>query len=254
MTDQIRFLLALDGAGAPLVTRCLGAMPGVVMLSRIHPAAENGNNPMEQAYKWFGLFEKSDIERLQQQADWPYHEIIKMIAERAEKKGQVLVIGDRSHQDFVDDKPVSELPGIFLHPTVLKARMMPKSAALIRHPVDQWVHLQNQLGPDAPSVEIFLRGYRRFSDCLAGIETVRFEDFLADPASTLTALCAQLDIPYNADWETGWRDYTTFVNEPAREKPEGAAELTATEEIVALFEANPDYAPTVETLGYGAKN
>ena len=48
MTDQIRFLLALDGAGAPLVTRCLGAMSGVVMLSRVHPAAKNGNNPLEQ--------------------------------------------------------------------------------------------------------------------------------------------------------------------------------------------------------------
>jgi len=254
MTDQIRFLLALDGAGAPLVTRCLGSMSGVVMLSRVHPAAKNGNNPLEQAYKWFGLFEKSDIERLQKQSDWPYHEIIQMIAERAEKKNQILVIADRSHPDFVDDKPISELPGIFLHPTVLEARMMPKSVALIRHPVDQWIHLQNQLGPDAPGVEVFLRGYRRFSDCLPGIETVRFEDFLADPASTLTTLCAQLDIPYNADWETGWNDYTTFVNEPAREKPEGAADLSATEEILALFEANPDYAPTVEKLGYGAKN
>lgn len=254
MTDRIRFLLALDGAGAPLVTQCLGAMSDIIVLSRIHPLGLNDINPLEQAYKWFGLVTDADIERMKSQADWPYHEIMQMIAERAEAKNQTLVIADRSDLDFISDKPVNEMSGIFLHPTALEARLEPTSVVLIRHPVDQWVHLQNQLGPDAPSVEIFLRGYRRFSECLDGKETIRFEDFLADPAAVLQTLCGYLDAPFNSDWETGWKDYRFVVGEPVREKPEGEAPIQLTDEIMQAFESNPDYAPTVTKLGYANQN
>lgn len=254
MTDRIRLLLALDGAGAPLVTQCLGAMSDIVVLSRIHPLGLDRINPLEQAYKWFELVTDADIERMKSQADWPFHEIMQMIAERAEKKGQTLVVADWSDLDFIGDKPVSELSGIFLHPTALETRMDPTSVALVRHPVDQWIHLQNQLGPDAPSLEIFIRGCRRFSECLEGIETIRFEDFLADPGAMLQTLCGYLDAPFNTDWESGWKDYEFVMGEPARRKPEGAAEVVLTEEIMAAFESNPDYAPTVEKLGYVNQN
>ena len=50
MTDRIRFLLALEGAGAPLVTQCLGAMSDIIVLSRIHPLGLEKINPLEQAY------------------------------------------------------------------------------------------------------------------------------------------------------------------------------------------------------------
>lgn len=250
MTDRIRFLLALDGAAAPLVTQCLGAMSDIVVLSRIHPLGLAQVNPLEQAYKWFGLVTDADIERMKTQADWPFHEIMQMIAERAEAAGKTLVIADWSDLDFIGDKPVSELSGIFLHPTALETRMDPTSVALIRHPVDQWVHLKNQLGADAPGIDIFMRGYRRFSDCLDGIETIRFEDFLADPGAVLQTLCTYLDMPFNADWESGWKDYRFVMGEPARERPEDEPLLVLNDEIMQAFADNPDYAPTIEKLGY----
>ena len=114
MSDQIRMMLALDGAGAPLVTQCLGAMPGVVMLSRIHPAAQDGPNPLEQAYRWFNLIDDADIERLKKQPDWPYHEIMQMIVERAERKNQILVIGDRSNDDFVAADQPQHIARLFI--------------------------------------------------------------------------------------------------------------------------------------------
>lgn len=254
MTDRIRFLLALDGAGAPLVTQCLGAMSDIVVLSRIHPLALDRVNPLEQAYKWFGLMTDADIERMKSQTDWPFHEIMQMIAERAEAKNQTLIIADWSDLDFISDKPVSEMSGIFLHPTALEARMEPTSVALVRHPVDQWIHLRNQLGKDAPGIEVFMRGYRRFSECLDGIETIRFEDFLADPGAVLQTLCGYLDAPFNSDWEAGWKDYRFVMGEPAREKPEDEPQVTLTDEIMAAFESNPDYIPTVEKLGYVNQN
>ena len=236
------------------MTRCLGAMSGIVMLSRIHPLGLEHINPLEQAYKWFGLVTDADIERLKSQADWPFLEIMQMISERADSSGQTLVIADWSNLDFIADKPVSELAGTFLHPTGFKTHMDPTSVALVRHPIDQWVHLQNQLGDIAPSIKIFMRGYRRFSECLTGIETILFEDFLADPSTVLQTLCSCLDAPFNPDWEAGWKDYRYVMSEPARKKPENEPQVVVTDEIMEAFEKNADYAPTVMKLGYPNPN
>jgi hypothetical protein len=72
MTNRIRFLLALDGAGALLVTQCLGAMSDIIVLSRIHPLGLEKINPLEQAYKWLGLVTDAGIERMKSQTDWPW--------------------------------------------------------------------------------------------------------------------------------------------------------------------------------------
>lgn len=254
MVDRIRFLLALDGAGAPLVSQCLGAMSDIAVLSRIHPLGLEKINPLDQAHKWLGLLTDADVERLKSQVDWPFQEIMQMIAERAEAKQQTLVIADWSDLDFIADKPASELYGSFLHPAVLEAQMEPISVALIRHPVDQWVHLQNQLGKDAPSIKIFMRGYKRFSECLDGKETIRFEDFVADPGPVLQTLCSYLDAPFNSDWEDGWKDYRHVVGEPARKKPENEPQVVVTDEIIESFESNPNYTPTITKLGYTNQN
>jgi hypothetical protein len=192
----------------------------------------------------------NDLERLKSQPDWPFHEIVQMIAERAEQNGKTLIIGDWSNLDFVADKSIAELSGIFLHPTALEARFEPTLVAIVRHPVDQWIHLQNKLGPEAPSLEIFMRGYRRFSDCLEGIETIRLEDFLADPGAVLTTICDRLDAPYNPNWESGWKQYQTFIGEPFHQKAGNAVEIELNDDILKAFTDNPNYAPGIERLGY----
>jgi hypothetical protein len=244
-------VLALDGAGAPLVTQCLGAMPPVVMLSRVHPAAENRPNAIEQADSWFGLFDDTDIQRLKSEPDWDYPEIIKMISDRAKNKDKTLILCDRSNDDFMAKKTSSKLPGLFVHKGALESHFTLNAVALVRHPIDQWIALKNQLGSEAPSPELFMRCYRRYCQAIEDIEVVKFEDFLADPGSVLTQICIHLDVPYDADWEKHWRGYSFVLSEPSREITEENRETKFNDEILWIFQAQSDYASTVEKLGYG---
>lgn len=234
----------------PLVSKCLGAMKDIVLLSRIHPSGANGVNPLQQAQEWFGLISDDDLERLRKQEGWPYNEIIQMILERAERAGKKLIITDWSNPDFVADKPVSELAGVFLHSAVLETQFDVSAAALIRHPIDQWIGLQNAEGGSAPKMDIFLRGCARFAANLDGINFIRFEDFLSDPWTALQKLCEILNAPFDADWENNWREYRTITGEPAARKPEGAEGLTFDDDLLAKFKADPNYAAAIQDLGY----
>lgn len=231
------------------MSKCLGAMDDIVLLTRIHPMHPESHNPLEQAYKWFGLISDTDLERLQSKEDWPYTEIIQMISERAEKAGKILIVGDLSTPDFVADKPVTELAGTLIHASALETRFDVKSAALIRHPIDHWIDLQNAQGEAAPSIEIFLRGLRRFATNLEDIETVKFEDFLSEPVPVLTRLCDLLDAPYDAGWTEKWREFDFVAVEPLDPRTE---EVTFDDELLAAFNANSDFEPTVKLLGYDA--
>ena len=250
MTDRISILHALDGAGIPLVSKCLGVMKEILLLSRIHPSGANGINPLQQAREWFGLISDDDLERLRKQEDWPYNEIVQMIVERAERAGKRLIITDWSNPDFVADKPVSELQGMFFHSAVLETEFDVSPAALIRHPIDQWIDLQNAQGPGAPKMDIFLRGCARFAEKLDGIDFIRYEDFLSDPATALQNLCDILDVPFDPDWENNWRDYRTFTGEPAVQKSEGTEQLAFDDGLLAKFKADPNYAAAIQGLGY----
>ena len=234
----------------PLVSRCLGAMKDIVLLSRVHPSGANGVNPLQQAREWFELISDDDLERLRKQEDWPYNEIIQMILERAERAGKKLIITDWSNPDFVADKPVSKLQGMFFHSAVLETEFDVSPAALIRHPIDQWIDLQNAEGPGAPKMDIFLRGCARFAANLDGVDFIRYEDFLSDPKTALQKLCDILDAPFDPDWENNWREYSTFMSEPAAQKSEGAEKLTFDDDLLAKFKADPNYAAAIQSLGY----
>ena len=48
-------------SGGTLISRCLGCMDKVVLLSEIHPLGGSVHNPLLQAYEWFGLFENAEV-------------------------------------------------------------------------------------------------------------------------------------------------------------------------------------------------
>lgn len=254
MTDTIGILHALDGAGAPLVHRCLGAMQGVTLLSRIHPMAAHLNNPLEQADRWFGLITDDDRNRLRSQADWPYQDIMQMIADRAEAAGTTLVVGDWSNVDFIGGVSVDQLAGIFVHRGVLDLKFHVKACALVRHPVDQWLAVRDRGPGDPNALNAFMRGYLRFAQCIADMPVVKYEHFVDKPGTILAEICAALGAPYDEGWESAWAGFMDIAVETPDDKT--ATTLPAASsgdydsELLSSFEILPDYRPALEALGY----
>ena len=252
--SDIGILYALDGARAATIHRCLGAMSGIVVLSRIHPFGLQINNPLEQADRWFGLISDEDRDRLMSQQDWPYQDILELISDRATAAGKRLVVGDWSNVDFVGGVPLDQLAGVFVHAGVLELKFEVKAAALVRHPIDQWLEIRDRGAGDAAALHHFLRGYHKFVQCLHGIPTVKYEHFETHPEAVLREICDAVGAPYDAGWQSRWQDFTDVA-------PEVAADLTRTEiaatprpdldaDLLQSFELDPNYAPAIQLLGY----
>ena len=90
LKPRIRILHNLARSGGTLVSKCLGCMDRVALLSEIHPLGTQMFNPLTQAHDWYGLLESEDINP----GKHDFVDVIKLIEQRCRETGKTLVIRD----------------------------------------------------------------------------------------------------------------------------------------------------------------
>ncbi len=194
----------LARTGGTLISRCLGSMDRVCLLSEIHPAGTRHFNPLRQACDWHGLVDQSEVRDLPPDDSKAFADAIHLIASRAQQNESSLVIRDWSHLDwigfpFVSPAMSSSWEAIGdLGPTI----------ATVRHPVDQYRSSRKlALLRDAWDDPAMWRGMRAFAQSIQGTPWFRYEDFLAAPDRTLRMICEALSVTYDRKWKHRWADY-----------------------------------------------
>lgn len=254
---KIRLLHGLARCGGTLISRCLGAMDGIALLSEIHPKGLKQFHPMIQAQAWYGLFDKSDLAKFAAAGDLPYADMVALIAQRFDRQRRVLILRDWSHLDFHGLPFVESPPGKPTHAHTLSRRFAVLTAAIVRHPLDQWQSIRRlAVIQDRIDLPAYLRGYRLFAENAAHMPHIRYEDFTADPDTALRHLCAALEAPFDPGYAGRWARYANVTGDlqqgpgadateilPAqRHKPEAA--------LLAAVADNADYRRALEILGY----
>jgi hypothetical protein len=250
----LRLVHHMARTGGTAICKGLAVMPGVALLSEIHPLAMEKFDPLRQAKDWFGLVGPEDIARLGPHPD--FVGAIRLIAARAEARALRLVIRDWSHLDFTGP-PLVETPSYRLAAAeMLKPHFRLLQVATVRHPIDQWQSLR-RLPIMRGRIDLgrFLEGYRRFAEICFRIGFVRFEDFCADPDAALKRLCAALDIPFDAGWRAGWTGYDRITGDEGAKRGAGEPALPRRRPLepglADAFLKHPDYRPALDLLGYG---
>jgi hypothetical protein len=250
----IRLLHHLARTGGTVISRCLGCMDGVVLLSEIHPQGGRYFDPLRQAQEWFGLLTPAELGDIRARGALPFDAAIALIEQRCRERGRQLVIRDWSHLDFTG-VPFVRRPSF--EPALaraLAARFAVTSLATVRHPVDQWLSLQQvELMQDRIAIEPYLQGCCRFARHAAAMGFVRYEDFLAEPAAAMGDICTRLGLPFDAGFIDRWYGYRYVTGDTdsaaltriAAPKPRSYAP-----DLLARFADNADYRETLERLGY----
>jgi hypothetical protein len=96
----LRLIHHMARSGGTVISRCLGCMSGVILLSEIHPLGIRQFNPLAQAQRWFGLLSSHDLAALAARGQIGFADAIELIHRRAEECNQRLVVRDWSHLDF----------------------------------------------------------------------------------------------------------------------------------------------------------
>jgi len=256
---KVPVLRHLARTGGTLITKCLGSMTGVVVLSELHPNNLVQTNPMAQAIEWFGLVTKDQARSWQRAGGPTFDGFIRVCHDAAAARGDTLVVREWSHLDY------HGVP--FCAPTMrsgvcaaLGTDFECVQACTVRHPIDQYLSLMDTAIGPALGLERYLAGAAAFAREAREIGFVRYEDFTRDPDTALSTLCDRLGLAFDPGYRDRWPEYATVTGDTASGIGRGAARR----EIEPMKRREPDadllgrcrasaaYLQACDALGYEA--
>jgi len=253
----IRIIHHLGRTGGTLISRCVGCMRHVDLLSEIHPSGryiQPQFGPLWQANKWFGLVTPEDIAAVRCNPKMDFADAIVLISRRCAERNHVLVLRDWTHLDFIG-VPFCVPSFRLTTAEALRGRFDVIQTTTVRHPVDQWLSIYTQSDwQERLSLEDFLHGYRLFAEECVKIGFMRFEDFVSSPADRMRELCARLSIDYDHEFLDRWSDYKLITGATGkamhRKKISALPRKHISPDILEKFERNPEYLQSLVLLGY----
>lgn len=246
----IRTIHHLACTGETVISKCIAAMPHVVLLSEVNPLNRFGadfepTNPLltlERSHRRLSIPEIRDAFQRQ------IAQAVKICVD----DGVDLVIRDHSHTDFcIGEKPAALTPII----DFLSEDYELLSVATVRHPLDSYLGLvasgwEKQFSPS--SLEEYASRYHHFLDRYRSFRILRYEDFCIKPAAFMLDICSTLDLEYNAEFQerfgkirlsgdSGRTSNKEISPRPRRETPAEVGDQIATSNA---------YAELLTRLGY----
>lgn len=220
LRPTIRIIHHMARSGGTILSKCLGCMNDVLLLSEVHPKGMNWFDPLVQAQRWFNLLSYEEVNRFKPQ-NLSFLERISIVYERAVGMDKKLILRDWSHLDFTGVPFVKE-PGFELSILgEIEKQFNVLHLATVRHPIDQWLSLRRlPIMKDKLTLYEFLHGYRQFAETAKSIGFIRYEDFTVNPESVLKQICNNLDIGYDAAFINKWSSYTTITGDTNNQRVE----------------------------------
>lgn len=255
---RLRLLHHLARTGGTLISRCLGSMRGVVLLSEIHPFGMRQNNPLAQAQSWYGLFDAAECRELASAGAMRLADAIARIERATTRRGDALLIRDWPHLDFTG-VPWEEHPPMRLRTAeALAEHFALVQAATVRHPLDSRLSLSAQaIMRGRLDLDRYMLGVRRFAEIASAIGFVPYEAVCAQPATAIAEICARLDLAFDPTFVDRYASWTRVTGDlgPIVDTRGGGAvrEIPRRPVPPALLErlaAQPDYRAALRILGY----
>ena len=258
MKSKLRVFSSLARTGGTLVSRCIGCMQGVALLSEIHPSGDQVDrsmNILRQAIDWYDTREAEKLAN----ATTTFAQVTQMIARELKAKNRQLVIRDWAHLDFM---AVPFLPEPCHESMLVKSLQNDFDITqfhLVRHPVPQWLSTNRlDIVKGKLSLEQFLEGHYRYSLQCAENGFVRYEDFCDNPLSSMQLISDQLDISFDPDFLNKWPNYF-FITGDTIEMKKRANSVRIEPVRVPAVDADfyrrlhgcQYYHQSLELLGYG---
>lgn len=199
---KLRVIHHLACSGGTLISKCIGALPNVYVLSEVNPASLNhigGGKPKFLPSDITTLSRYANIPQVQELADSLFRQNILTTNMHVIEHGGVLVLRDHTHSDYcvgsdhVDEsKVVSTLSEDF---DIIRL-------ATIRHPVDAYLSLvKNNWEQHVPKgFEEYCKRFLKFTSQFYKRDIIKYEDIVSDPVKQLKKIAKKLDLPFSASF------------------------------------------------------
>lgn len=197
--EPIRTIHHLSCTGGTLITKCLAAMPNVMVLNEVDPLSTMTFKPDKPG------FTPTDILSLVRQGNQKIPEALlielflqdlNLLRNEIGSMGKRLLIRDHSHSHFLTGDEVARRPTLR---SIVKSHFPTASVVTVRDPIDSYLSLQ-KLGWKhfKPfTFNEYCRRYLAFLDAYENIPVYRYEDFVGDPTGIMIEICRVLDFKFS---------------------------------------------------------
>lgn len=197
--EPIRTIHHLSCTGGTLITKCLAAMPNVLVLNEVAPLSTLNFKPDKPA------FTPTDMLSLVRQGnhDAPKELLIQLFLQNLELLrnelatiGNRVLVRDHSHSHFLTGASIAEQPCLL---SIVKSHFQTLSIVTVRDPVDSYLSTQKNgwLHFHPKTFDEYCRRYHAFLDAHEDIPMFRYEDFVRDPSSVVKHMCHVLQLKFS---------------------------------------------------------
>lgn len=200
----VRMVHHLACTGGTLISKCLAALPNVLMLSEIDPLGTLHLPPARQPF-----FPTDMISSLRydprglpdKTAERMFLAALEALHQTTSEEGRHLVLRGHPHSQYCVRSDPEARPSL----QAIVSRVMPSLAILtVRHPLDSFLSLDvNGWHHFEPfTLDEYARRYLLFLNNHAALPRYRYEDFVSDPETTLSQMAKNLQLPMSPAFET----------------------------------------------------
>jgi hypothetical protein len=249
----IRTIHNLSCTGGTLISKCLAAMPNVMMLNEVDPLSTMTFNADKPS------FTPTDILSLIRQADRyvsdnllidVFLQNLNLLQKELSAIGKSIVIRDHSHSHFLTGQQIHVRPTLR---TIVKRNFQVLSVVTVRDPVDCFLSMEIKgwLHFKPGTFDEYCRRYNVFLDMYENVKIFKYEDFICDPTQIIRGICDYLRLSYV---ESFIDTFDTFKFSGDSGRKGSIIELRPRREMSQDFtkeaEASQHYRELVVRLGY----
>ena len=251
---RVALLHHLPRSGGTVLSRCIGSLESVALLSEINPHSVTRFNPLVQARDWHGLFD-ADLDTKMQDGDTEgFKFAIAKITSALASTPKQLVVRDWSHVDFMGIPIESDRPGSLRLASTLASDFDVMSVASIRNPVDQYLSMHKlPILQESWDSELVWRAMRKFAEQIQGMPWIRYEQFVVDPEKEIKRLCEHWQIQFDDRFLTRWTEYVHVTGDPVRltkREIQRTPRSPVPDDFWLSVVENDDFYATLDILGY----
>jgi hypothetical protein len=223
---KIPIIYTFARSGGTLINRCLGCIPGNIVLSEVNPHASLV--PIEvQARDWFKLVSSRNFSDFSKKI---YADKIRLLAEAARQQDSHLIIRDWTTINFLnkasddiyapsmllEQKIYLEKYGFNINPVVLVRRAADVYESLTR----TFKHLRNF------SIKEFGNCYLAYVHKISTYPLFQYENFCLNPQKELKRMCDILGVNYSDNFVTEFSKFTYCTGDNTLSNPSRGAQIS----------------------------
>jgi protein O-GlcNAc transferase len=257
---MLRLIHSLGGCGGTLLSRCIGVLPNVALLSEVNPASVKlflSFDPLYQDERWLHLLTKEDVERfsrLDLKKPENFRDLIQVFYYRARASHRHLVIRDYNYVEFLGVPFGTDPPRRMMLHGALPSNIPISSVALIRHPVDQWFSLRKHQRPGSGvSPRMFCNAYLTFLRELRDTPVFKYEEFIDNANDQLRAICRNLGLEFAPSFAERFHKFDCVTGDLKRLRDRSISpspRQPVAPEIMEEFRSSESFRSILETTGY----